>query len=52
MALLAPMQKRRAEYTNDKNHFLSVLQKGATKANAITNKTLHDAKEFMKQVYS
>lgn len=51
VALLEPMQKRRAEYTNDKTHVLSVIQKGAETANHIANKTLHDAKEVMKQLY-
>src|SRR3990167_5513365 len=51
VALLEPMQKRRAEYANDKTHILSVIRKGAETANQIANKTLQDAKEFMKQIY-
>lgn len=52
VALLEPMQKRRADYANDKRLILSVLQKGAEIANQTANKTLHDAKELMKQIYS
>jgi len=51
IALLEPMQKRRKELTGNADHILSVIREGAIKANVIANKTLHDAKEFMKQVY-
>lgn len=51
IALLEPMQKRRKAYLGNEDYILSVLRKGAEKANAIANKTLRDAKEFMKQNY-
>ena len=51
IALLEPMQKRRAEFAGNEDHLLSVIRNGAERANKIANKTLHDAKEFMKQVY-
>lgn len=51
LALLEPMQKRRAELVGNEDHLLSVIRAGADKANAVANKTLHDAKEWMRQVY-
>lgn len=51
LMLLEPMQKRRKEYLGNEDYILSVLRKGAATANAVADKTLHDAKEFMKQVY-
>ncbi len=51
IALLEPMQKRRAEFIGNEDHLLSVIRKGASIANSVANKTLHDAKMFMKQVY-
>jgi len=51
IALLEPMQKRRAEFAGNEDHLLAVVRKGAICANEIANKTLHDAKEFMKQLY-
>lgn len=51
IALLEPMQKRRAEFSDDKNYILSVIREGAQKANEVANKTLRDAKEYIKQIY-
>lgn len=51
VALLEPMQKRRAEFAGNEDHILSVIREGAKRANVIANKTLLDAKEFMKQIY-
>lgn len=49
VALLEPMQKRRKEFLNNKDYVLQVIREGAQKANTVANKTLHDAKEFLKQ---
>lgn len=38
--LLAPMQKRRAEYSKDPAEVLKILRKGAEKTSAIANETL------------
>ncbi|HLB55864.1 MAG TPA: tryptophan--tRNA ligase [Coxiellaceae bacterium] len=51
VAFLEPIQKRRAEFSKDKNYILSVIQKGAEKANKAANKTLHDVKKMIKQLY-
>jgi len=51
VALLEPMQKRRAEFAGNEDHILSVIREGAERANVIANKTVHAAKEWMKQVY-
>lgn len=51
VALLEPMQKRRNEFSNHPDFILKVIRDGAEKANEIANKTLHDAKTFMKQVF-
>ncbi len=51
VALLEPMQKRRKEFSGDQRYILSVIRDGAERANIIANKTLRDAKEFLKQVY-
>lgn len=50
-ALLAPMQKRRAELATEKAYVSSVLKMGAEKANVIANKTLEKVKELIKQSY-
>lgn len=49
--LLEPMQKRYAELKDNKDYILSVIRSGAEKANILANKTLHQAKEFMRQVF-
>lgn len=51
IALLEPMQKRRAELLNHQDYLLSVIREGAEKANDIANKTLYDAKKRLKQIY-
>jgi len=49
--LLAPMQKRRAEYADDPQQILTVLRDGAERANAVAEDTLQAVKEVMKQLY-
>lgn len=49
VALLEPMHKRRKEFSNNKDYVLQVIREGAQKANVVANKTLRDAKEFLKQ---
>lgn len=51
VALLEPMQKRRAEYEKDPQQVLNVLRDGAERANAIANETLLMVKGAVKQVY-
>lgn len=51
VALLEPMQKRRAEFSGNEDYIIKVIRDGAVKANIVANKTLRDAKEFMKQLY-
>lgn len=51
VTFLEPIQKRRAAFSKDKNYILSVIQKGAEKANKVANKTLRDAKEAIKQLF-
>lgn len=49
--LLAPMQKRRAEYEKDPEHVLNVLRQGAEKANAVAESTLLTVKEAVHQLF-
>lgn len=49
--LLAPMQKRRAEYESDPQQVLEVLRDGAERANAVAEETLKSVKDVMKQLY-
>lgn len=51
VALLEPMQKRRAEFLGNDDHLLSVIREGAAKANAVAAQTLQEAKMLLKQVY-
>jgi tryptophanyl-tRNA synthetase len=52
VALLEPMQQRRAVYQQDPAEVLKILQQGAEKANAIAEKTLHQVKQTIQQLYS
>lgn len=51
VALIEPMQQRRAQYEKDLHEVLSLLKQGTEKANDIAQKTLLMAKEAMKQRY-
>ncbi len=48
VALLEPMQKRRAAYASDPQQILNVLRDGADRANAVAEDTLKLVKEKMK----
>lgn len=50
-ALLTPMRQRRAEYAKDPAMVLSVLQKGAEKANRLAEETLLKVKKAMQQKF-
>ncbi len=51
LALLEPMQQRRADYETDKAQVLAVLRDGAERANHVAHATLQAVKEAMKQIY-
>jgi len=51
VALLEPIQKRRAEYKRESGYVLRVLQRGAEKANQVAEKTLKEVKEKIHQIY-
>ena len=51
LALLEPMQKRRADYEKDPSQVLKVLQAGAKRANVVAQETLISVKEAIKQIY-
>lgn len=51
ISLLEPIHKRRKEYAGNQDYLLSVVRKGSETANIIANQTLHQAKEWMKQIY-
>jgi len=49
--LLAPIQKRHAEYEKDLSQVLKVIKQGAEKANAVAEDTLRRVKEAVGQVF-
>lgn len=51
IALIEPIQKRRAAYEKDPSYVLEVLKKGTEKAKLVANETLRLAKQAMKQDY-
>ena len=51
LEFLAPIQKRRAEYETDHTNVHKILKKGADRANAIADETLHLVKEVTYQNY-
>ena len=52
VTLLEPMQQRRKQLAADPSYILQVLQQGAEKANAVAEKTLHQVKDAMGQIYA
>ena len=51
VALLEPMHQRRKEYSGNDDYIISVLRDGAESANVTAQKTLFDAKAFIKQLF-
>ncbi len=49
--LIEPIRKRREVYEKDPAEVLTILQKGAERANVVAEETLKLAKEAMKQIY-
>jgi len=48
---ISPIATRRAEFEKNSDYILSIIRKGAEKANKIANKTLQTTKECMRQIY-
>ncbi len=51
LALLKPIQARRADYERDLSQVTAILKEGAKKANAVAEETLKKVKEAIRQIF-